>query len=97
MKIDRVFMPAQLNNQNPIDAKRVKAVDFGKILNDAVTSLDQSQKIAAQYDQKVATGEIDNLHDAMIAAQKAEITLNFALQIRKSVLEAYQELMRLQI
>ncbi len=97
MKIDRVFMPAQLNDQKPIDAKRVQAVDFGKILNDAVSSLDHSQKVAAQYDQKVASGEIDNLHDAMIAAQKAEITLNFALQIRKSVLEAYQELMRLQI
>ncbi len=97
MKVDRVFMPANLNNQTGIDAKRVKTVNFGAILSDAVAALDDSQKIAAQYDQKVASGQVDNLHDAMIAAQKAEITLNFALQIRKGVLEAYQELMRLQI
>ncbi len=95
MKIDGVLMPREL--QNTVNIKRIKTVDFGKLLSDAITEVDNSQKVATHYDEKLATGEIDNLHDAMIAAQKAEITLSFALQVRKQVLEAYQELMRLQI
>ncbi len=95
MKINGVLMPREL--QNSINLKRIKEVDFGKVLSDAITAVDNSEKVAMRYDEQLATGEIDNLHDAMIAAQKAEITLNFALQIRKQVLEAYQELMRLQI
>ncbi len=95
MKINGVLMPNQL--QNAVNVKRIKEVDFGKILSNAISTVDDSQKIAVRYDEQVATGEIDNLHDAMIAAQKAEITLSFALQIRKQVLEAYQEIMRLQI
>ncbi len=95
MKINGVLMPRELQNTLRLD--HIKNVDFGKVLSDAITAVDDSQKAAIRYDEKVATGEIDNLHDAMIAAQKAEITLNFALQIRKQVLEAYQELMRLQV
>ncbi len=70
---------------------------FRDFLQNSLEKVSQAELISNAYDRMIATGEIDNLHEAMIASQKAEITLNFALQVRKSVLDAYQELMRLQV
>ena len=42
-------------------------------------------------------GDDIELHSAIIDAQKAEITLNLLLQIRNKLVEAYQEIMRMQI
>lgn len=45
----------------------------------------------------LATGEIQNLHQVTIDSLKAEIALQFTLQIRNKVIESYQEIMRMQI
>jgi flagellar hook-basal body complex protein FliE len=45
----------------------------------------------------LTTGEINNLHSIMISAEKADITLSLALQIRNKVIEAYENIMRMQI
>ena len=44
----------------------------------------------------VAGGDTD-IHSAVIDAQKAEIALNLTIQIRNKAVEAYQEIMRMQI
>jgi len=97
MKIGALTEPTRLITKNQSVAQGVKKVDFGDLLNQAINQVDQSEKVAQNYDNLVASGEVDNLHDAMIAAQKAEITLNFALEIRTKVLDAYKELMRIQV
>lgn len=45
----------------------------------------------------MANGENVDLHQVMITAQKASITLQAALEIRNKVVEAYQETMRMQV
>ena len=47
--------------------------------------------------EKLINGEDVELHDVMIASQKASITLNATLEIRNKVVEAYQEIMRMQV
>ena len=42
-------------------------------------------------------GMQDDLHTAVIAAQKAEIMLNLTIQMRNKIVESYQEIMRMQI
>jgi flagellar hook-basal body complex protein FliE len=39
----------------------------------------------------------DNLHQVMIASEKADIALQFTVQIRNKILEAYQEIMRMNV
>jgi len=46
---------------------------------------------------KLATGEINDLHQVMIAAEKANISLQFVIQVRNKAVEAYQEVMRMQV
>ncbi len=70
---------------------------FGQILKNAIERVNHSQVEADQLVQRLANGEAVQLHDVMIASQKASITLNLALEVRNKVVEAYQEMMRMQI
>jgi len=45
----------------------------------------------------MALGENVELHDVMIASQKASITLQATMEVRNKVVEAYQEIMRMQV
>ncbi len=53
----------------------------------------QAEKAAVSF----AVGEIDNIHEVMIAQEKATVALQYTVQIRDKVLEAYNEIMRMQI
>ncbi|NLH96663.1 MAG: flagellar hook-basal body complex protein FliE [Clostridiaceae bacterium] len=44
-----------------------------------------------------AAGRTDNIHQVMLAGEKANIALQFTLQIRNKLLDAYNEIMRMQI
>ncbi|MCK8058753.1 MULTISPECIES: flagellar hook-basal body complex protein FliE [unclassified Fusibacter] len=97
MKINGLTQPTRLIDKTQVNNIGVKKANFGELLSNAIGQVDSAEKVSQEYDMMVATGEVDNLHDAMIAAQKAEITLNFALEIRSQVLDAYKELMRIQV
>lgn len=47
--------------------------------------------------RKLATGEEGNLHEVMISLEKAKLSFELILAVRNKSLEAYQELMRMQI
>jgi flagellar hook-basal body complex protein FliE len=70
---------------------------FIDYLKDSVSSVDESQKKADALAVEVATGPDANLHETMLAATQAELSFNLMVQIRNKVLEAYQEVMRLQV
>lgn len=47
--------------------------------------------------QKVATGQSSDLHGAMIALEKADLSMQFFMQTRNKIIEAYQEIARMPI
>ena len=47
--------------------------------------------------QKLVLGENVELHEVMIAAQKASISLNATMEVRNKVVEAYQEIIRMPV
>ena len=70
---------------------------FSQYLTEALNKVNELQKEADKSAIGLATGEIQNLHQVTIDSLKAEIALQFTLQIRNKVIEAYQEVMRMQI
>jgi flagellar hook-basal body complex protein FliE len=55
---------------------------------------------AAQVDnlvQRLATGEVDNLHQVMIAMEDAKLSFQLFVQVRNKLLEAYQDILRMQV
>jgi flagellar hook-basal body complex protein FliE len=75
----------------------VKSVDFKDLLIESLEKVNQDQLYAEEMDKKLLLGETDNIHDVMIASQKAEVSLSFAVEVRNKVLEAYKEIMRIQL
>lgn len=70
---------------------------FSLLLNNALNKVNQLQIESDEYKNLLATGDLDNLHDVTIAAEKANISLQLTLGIRNKVIEAYREIMRIQI
>lgn len=70
---------------------------FGATLRGAVREVNGLQIQADKVAAKMATGSIEDVHQAMIAMQKASIAMQFTVQVRNKVIEAYQEIMRTQL
>lgn len=70
---------------------------FASTLKDAISKINEQQIQSDALTNKLITGGDVELHEVMIAAQKATITLNAAIEIRNKAVEAYQEMMRMQI
>lgn len=72
-------------------------IPFSDYLNEALNNTNQlildSDKLADDF----AAGRTDNIHQVEIAAEKADIALQFTMQIRTKILDAYNEIMRMQI
>ncbi|MES9851137.1 MAG: flagellar hook-basal body complex protein FliE [Candidatus Thiodiazotropha sp. L084R] len=47
--------------------------------------------------RKLATGETNNIHHVMMSLEKAKLSFQLMLQVRNKALEAYQDVMRMQI
>ena len=71
--------------------------NFGTMLKDAIQSVNEQQGVSDKLTGKLIRGEEVELHQVMIASQKASITLNATMEIRNKVIEAYQEIMRMPV
>lgn len=71
--------------------------DFSVFLRNAVDNLEQTQTEAASAVEGLTTGEISDFHVPVIALQKASLTMELAVNVRNKVIDAYQEIMRMQI
>lgn len=70
---------------------------FADTLSKAIDNVDQLQKVADVKMQKLATGENKNVADVMIATEKADIALKLMVQVRNKVINAYNEIMKMQV
>jgi flagellar hook-basal body complex protein FliE len=94
-----IFNPSQINpvSSTPKMTSAEAQVNFGDFLKSAIDSVNENQKASDVATEKLIRGEDIELHDVMIASQKASITLNATLEIRNKVIEAYQEIMRMPV
>jgi flagellar hook-basal body complex protein FliE len=70
---------------------------FRNVLTEAVERVENYQQSANVAMQRFLTGEDEELHKVAIAAQQAELSLELFLQVKNKVVQAYQEIMRMQI
>lgn len=70
---------------------------FGDMLQNALNKVSAAEHASSKQTELLASGQIDNLHDVMITAQKAKITVETAVEIQQKVIDIYNEVMRMQI
>jgi flagellar hook-basal body complex protein FliE len=69
---------------------------FGAELVNAMNRLDQTQRVAEEKSVEAAQGA-GNIHEVALALEQADVTLKVAVRARNKVVEAYQEMMRMQV
>jgi flagellar hook-basal body complex protein FliE len=69
---------------------------FGDSLSKLVNSVETSDQAANTAVQQMLDGTGD-VHDAMIALQRAELTLQLTVQMRNKLVQAYQDIMRMPV
>lgn len=98
-------MPAPITNITPLAIPELvppsgpagQPGQFQKVLAGAIDSVEALNNSATDSVQKFLTGENEELHTTILATQRAELAFEFGLQLRNKVVDAYQEIMRMQL
>lgn len=77
--------------------KTENSISFGDYLENILRCTDRLQKEADQAVHALAAGNLDNLHDVMVVAEQAQLSLQLTVQVVNKVIQAYQEVYRMQI
>ena len=95
LQMTPVKMSATSHLGETIPEPEVKS--FGQYMIDALQKTNALQKQSDAMNAALAAGEVDDISQVVIAAQKAELSLQLTMQVRNRALSAYQELMRMQV
>ncbi len=70
---------------------------FLDALSKSMEEVNEEQLKADQGIKELVAGKSKNIHETMLQIQKAELSLKAMMQVRNKVLEAYKEIMRMQV
>lgn len=70
---------------------------FGEVLKQSINEVNELQQEADQAIKELTTGENISIHQTMIALEKADISFKLLMQVRNKLVEAYQDVMRMQL
>lgn len=103
MKIND-FIPykdlSKLGNVNLInenEEKKASDGSFSSILTESLNSVNDKQINADNITESFIKGDETDIHDVMLATEDAKMSMELAIQMRNKIVEAYQELNRIQI
>ncbi|MGA1932526.1 flagellar hook-basal body complex protein FliE [Arcobacter sp. YIC-464] len=98
MKISSIadsINPLTLNTNTNVDTK--KDSTFSNMLNDAVSEVNKEQLQGYKAMEEIATGKVTNLQHAVQQIEEAELSMKLGLEVKNKALNAYKEVMRMQI
>jgi flagellar hook-basal body complex protein FliE len=78
-------------------AGEVKGGGFFETLTKSMEEVNADQNQADQSIKDLVAGKSKNIHETMLQVQKAELSLKTMMQVRNKILEAYKEIMRMQV
>jgi flagellar hook-basal body complex protein FliE len=92
---NRQIVPTVVSKEE--QTKIGSAGGFSDILFKALSDVNRLHHDADKAILNVQTGNTGDLHEAIIALEKADVSLRTMLQVRNKLIEAYQEIMRMQV
>lgn len=97
MPIDKVNF---LIDNNLISKKTIDTnnnIDFSNLIKEKLDKLNEKQIAAENKTIELIKGEAKDIHEVMLTVEEARLSLELAVQIRNKLVEAYQELNRIQV
>ncbi len=77
--------------------KKVKGDSFDEILKKSLDEVNKLQNKADKSIEAIASGKMENIQDAVMAIEKADVSLKLLTEIRNKAIDAYKEVMRMQV
>jgi flagellar hook-basal body complex protein FliE len=90
------FAPLTGPAPSPAASSSAEAAPFGDLLKDAIVGIDDLQQQASASVDGLLRGTGVDIHDAMIATQKADMAFELGLSVRNKAVAAYQQVMQMQ-
>ncbi|KHK58668.1 flagellar hook-basal body protein FliE [Ralstonia sp. A12] len=78
-------------------AAAVNGVGFGDMVSQGLGEVNQQLLVSQTGLQQLATGNVQNLHQVMIGLEESRLSFQLLLQVRNRLLEAYQDVMKMQV
>ena len=97
MPVEGISGIQSVSNPTGIQKTTEKSSEFSNLLSQAIENIEETEAASQQSTVELLTGQDESVHNAMINAEKAELALSLAIQIRNKVLDAYKEIMQMQI
>ena len=82
---------------SPGAVNKTQGTGFGEIFNESMAAVNDKLQEAQQLGAGLVTGEHSNIHETMIAMEESGIALKLVAKVQSKVIEAYKEMMRLQL
>lgn len=70
---------------------------FADTLNEAISNVNQLHHEADKSAENLATGRTDNIAEVMLTMEKADLALKLMVQVRNKIIDAYQDIMKMQV
>jgi flagellar hook-basal body complex protein FliE len=85
-----------LNSQTASQAPQA-GKGFGDTLKESIAKVNEQQNVADQSMQDLAVGRAKTLHETMISVEQANISFKMMMAVRSKLVNAYHEVMRMQV
>jgi len=96
MKIESLTLPTFTDNKTTGTEKKGSA-SFSDMLKDSIKKVGELEKQANGEVEKLAKMETQDIHNTMIAIEKADLSFQLMMQVRNKIINAYEEIMRMQV
>lgn len=96
-KISQIQTPFIQNQSIAKPQTENKTEGFSEIFKKSLEEVNKLQNNSDKMTGQLVTGEVNDVSEVMVAAQKASVSLQLTVQVRNKVVEAYQEVMRMQL
>ncbi|MEK7691821.1 MAG: flagellar hook-basal body complex protein FliE [Bdellovibrionota bacterium] len=74
-----------------------KNVTFSEMLGQSLSQVNEHQYQADLAMRELAAGRTKNIHETMLAVERADASIKLMMQVRNKILESYREIMRMQV
>jgi len=93
----RGLYPRELPQLDEPRSKPAGEGTFQNTLKNLVNDVDQMQKTAEESSRRMLTGQVEDVHQVMVAMEEAQTSFQLMMEIRNKLVEAYKEVMRMQV
>jgi len=88
---------ASLTGGQAQQAAGKEGTGFGNVLKDYLQQVNDLQQEADKSVRELVTGQVDNVHEVVVAMSEADLSFRLMMQIRNKLVDAYHEIMRMQV